>query len=234
MCFFCAIIIPGDIWFVGAYLKLSTRRFFTARPRWRWSRQSWGRWGMRSRDFVFSSSPAELFAAHTKQTNAVGEPARRHAEADPPQLHRHPRLRPGTHGTVYHTRPLLPECLPRWLGKRGRSAETHHGKRGRWTPGRRVPQTGPDHLHSHVPTAFPVGAAYCVLHQLSTPELFLRLHAIWQITERGSDLLQVGQTPKDQFLGLIVFRETPFRGVLRMTPELLLLHILDKWSCCLC
>lgn len=132
---------------------------------------------MRSRDLVFASSPAELFAAHTKPTHVAGEPAGRHAQTDPPQLHRHPGLRLGAHGPVVHARPRLLERLPRRLGERGRTPETHHGAGGR-APRLRVPQTGPDHLHSHVPAAVPDGAVHCILHQLSAPELFLRLHAI--------------------------------------------------------
>lgn len=111
-------------------------------------------------------------------TDAAGEPAGCHAEADPPQLHRQRRLRPGAHGPVLHAQPLLLERLPRRLGERGRSPEAHHGARGRRAPGGRAPQTGPDDLHSHVSTALPVGAAHCVLHQLPAAELFLRFHAI--------------------------------------------------------
>lgn len=111
-------------------------------------------------------------------TDAAGEPAERHAEADTPQLHQHPRLRPGAHGPVLHARHPLPKRLPRRLGERGRPSETHNGARGRRAPGGRASQTGPDHLHSHVPIAFPFGAAHCVFHQLPAPELFLRLHAI--------------------------------------------------------
>lgn len=110
-----------------------------------------------------------------QSTDATGE---RHAEADPPQLHRHPGLRPGAHGPVLHTSPLLPERLPRRLGERGLSSEAHHGARCRRAPRGRVPQTGPDHLHCHVPSALPVGAAHCVLYQLPAAELLLRLHAI--------------------------------------------------------
>lgn len=121
------------------------------------------------------SSPC-LFILQPNDT--AGELVVRHAEADPPQLYQHPRLRPGAHGPVLHARPLLSERLPWRLGERGRSSETHCGARGRRAPGGRAPQTGPDHLHSHVPTAFPVGATHCVFHQLPAAELFLRLHAI--------------------------------------------------------
>lgn len=111
-------------------------------------------------------------------TNAAGEPTWRHAEADPPQLHRHHRLRPGAHGPVHYTPPFLPERLPQRFGERSRSPEANHGERWSWAPGGRAPQTGPDHLHSHVPTAFPACAAHCILHQLPAEELLLCLHAI--------------------------------------------------------
>lgn len=117
------------------------------------------------------------FFSPFQSTYAAGEHAGHHAETDPPELHRHAGLRLGTHGPVVHARPRFPKRLPRRLGKCGRTPETHHGAGWR-APRWRAPQTGPDHLHSHVPTALPVGAAHCVLHQLPAPELFLRLHAI--------------------------------------------------------
>lgn len=102
-----------------------------------------------------------------------------HAAANPPQLHRQSRLRSGSHGPVFHTQSNLRERLTRWLGECECSSEAHYGARG-WRAQRgRAPQTGPDHLHSHVPVALLVGAAYCFLHQLPAPELFFRLHAIW-------------------------------------------------------
>lgn len=192
---------------------------------------------MRSRGFVFSSPPAEFFAAHRKvshfnfssrenrftyfclykirdqesrgfdkgvnsvfldifqPTNAAGNSAGCHAEADHPELHRQLRLRPGAHGPVLHARPRLTQRLPRRLGERERSSETHHRPRGRRAPGGRAPQTGPGHLHSHVPAALSFGAADCLLHQLPAPKLIFRLYAIRQIPERGPDLLQVGWIP---------------------------------------
>lgn len=111
-------------------------------------------------------------------THAAGEPSVRHAEADPPQLHRLPRLRPGAHGPVLYPRPQFTERLPWWFGECGRPSKTHHGAGGRRTARRRTQQTGPYHLHCHVPVTLPASAAYCVLHQLPAPELFLRLHAI--------------------------------------------------------
>lgn len=101
-----------------------------------------------------------------------------HAEADPPQLHQQRGLRPGAHGPVRHTQPRLSERLPRRLRERGRPSEAHRGARRRGSAGGRAPQTGPDHLHCHVPTALPAGTAHRVLHQLPAAELFLRFHAI--------------------------------------------------------
>ena len=111
-------------------------------------------------------------------TNAAGNSARYDAEADHPELHRQLRLRPGAHGPVCHTQPRLTERLPRRLSERDRSPETYHRPRGRRAPGGRAPQTGLGYLHSHVPAALSVGAAYCLFHQLPAPELIFRIHAI--------------------------------------------------------
>lgn len=109
-----------------------------------------------------------------------GEPAGRHAEADPPKLHRVPGLRPGAHGPVHDAGPFLPKRLQQRLCERRSPSETHHGKgqQRRGAPGRGASQTGPDHLHSHVSAAFPARPVDCVLHQLPAAELLLRLHAI--------------------------------------------------------
>lgn len=147
------------------------------------------------RDQDLNKGVNSVFLDIFQPTNAAGNSAGCHAEADHPELHRQPRLRPGAHGPVRHAQPLLTERLPRRLGERDRSSETYYRPRGRRAPGGRAPQTGLGYLHSHVPATLSFGAAYCLLHQLPAPELIFRLHAIWQIPERGPDLLQVGWIP---------------------------------------
>lgn len=67
------------------------------------------------------------------------------------------------------------ECFSGARERRG--SPQAHGQ-GRRTARGRAEQTGFGDLRGDVPLAVPPGTTDCVLHQLSTPELLLRLHAL--------------------------------------------------------